>query len=180
MNLKKTIFGLGAATMLSLSMMSGAMAAEGDSQTDTKLNADLLKNICSVSGSSSTVTFGPWKFDGVNGYVLEDGAKDNGAVWWNMTTPGPNQTCPVSLSVFNGGNLSNGAGDKLSAQYLTVSIYDVGPIGNLAGKKTVQLAPKTSGAHTGQAGGAFTLNPPATAAPGAYTGTLRIETSNAG
>lgn len=170
MNLKSKLVGFGAATLLSLSMASGVMAQDGHSFTDSDLNVDLVPNVCSVSASTSDVTFGPWEFDGTGSYVLT--GLDSKAILWDMTIPGPGQTCDVSFSMF--GNALKSGDDKIGSENLSFAVYNYGAVGDLGGKKIVPLSPERN-----HYGGAFKLSIPEDAQPGTYTGTIRIETSNA-
>jgi len=168
MNLKKTLFGLTTAAMIGIGSISGVAAQH--SATDAKLNVELIPNICSVSGATSNVVFGPWEYDGTGAYVLAASNADSRAIFWDMTVPGPGQSCDVSFSMF--GHRLNSGENSLSSGNVSFAVYNYGAVGDLSTKRTVSLNP-------GHHGGAFTLNVPADAQPGEYSGTLRIETTNA-
>lgn len=166
MNLKSKLFGLTAATMLSIGAVTGVAAQH--SFTDTDLHVELVPNICSVSASTSNVTFGPWEFDGKGEYVLV--GSHVRAIHWDMTVPGPGQSCDVNFSMF--GSALKSGDNRIGSENVSFSVYNYGAVGNLGAKKTVSLNPS----HTG---GAFYLNVPEDAQPGEYSGTIRIETQNA-
>lgn len=168
MNLKKKLFGLTAATMMTLGSAAGVAAQH--SYTDTDLHVELIPNICSVSASTSDVTFGPWEFDGTGSYVIADPKADSRAIFWDMTVPGPGQSCDVSFSMF--GHRLNSGENSISSGNVSFAVYNYGAVGDLSTKRTVSLNPRHQG-------GAFKLNVPADAQPGEYSGTLRIETNNA-
>ena len=99
MSLKSKVFGFAAATALSLSIVSGAMAADGDVSVTLKDGP----NQCTVSALSGTISLGSYAWDAnQNAYVLDANSGPSGTITASATHQKKNGTqCNVSASLSN-------------------------------------------------------------------------------
>lgn len=171
MNLKSKVFGFAAATALSLSMMSGAMAANTDSVTGSVI---LAPTYCSVTIDQASVNFGTWQWNGDLAKYVHVSGNNTQLVSGKLTAGHPNGTCDLKVS-FDG--LKNEDGDKIEATRFSVAgggqYFD--PIhsavaGALSGGHPVLGAEADSGSAN------IVLNSvPDTFDPGTYSGTLEVQ-----
>lgn len=111
MNLKTKAFGLIAGTALSLSLLTGAMAAPGDTSV-TLQNGDP----CAASVSAGEITFGTWTWNG-NSYVNSTAA--SGSVTVGVTNAEFGVTsCAVTLGV---SNLTGAKGGSILSADITLT-----------------------------------------------------------
>jgi hypothetical protein len=100
MNFKTKTFGFVAATALTLSAATGAMAV--DVGTTAQLNQNGAGQ-CNVSATSGTVDFGKWDWNG-SGYARVSGNAGEGPITFQVTQtkrPKPDVSCNVTVAVSN-------------------------------------------------------------------------------
>jgi hypothetical protein len=169
MGIKSKLIGLGATSLLALSMTTGVMAAPGGT-AESDLSVHLQQGQCSIElTSGDTIDFGDYKWDG-NGYVLQAGTAGSNTIAANILNHKPGGECTVTVT-------STAIG-PISASELSLS-------GSLQGygTGTVSLgAARSADLGTGSYAGAVGLNVPNSVQPDAspYSGTLNFTIVNAG
>lgn len=167
MNVRSRLFGFGAAAVLSLSMMSGAMAATSDS---TDVSVKLTPGDCTVSVDQSNINFGEWQYLN-DEWTYVSGSKYHD-VDIDVDVPAPGETCDVNVSLTDANDAygaDNGAGGQISGSYFNLDAWPYGAGHNdLSGPRPFTFAGTPLNASL------WLESVPADAAPGTYSGTLNV------
>lgn len=162
MNLKTKAFGLLAGTALSLSIMTGAMAQTVSTTLEPAAGS------CFAAATSGTIDLGTWNWDGVSNQYEHVAPVTPGSITTNVTqTIQPNIDCSVMLVI---GTLTGSHGGSISDFAVTAQS------GGTGSGSTYTVATDNDGTDLVVEASLSSVSN--TAVPGAYTGTITVDSAS--